>query len=102
MGTGILILQRLLLFLSMSMHRIRALFSSDNRLHRARFARTYELSQLLSSGVVSDGLLLGTRKGRDFVTVRSTQTRRELGNLLVVAPTRAGKRLLAISQRLSW
>src|SRR6266446_4301231 len=102
MGTGILIIQRFFQFLSMVVHRIIALFTSDNRLHRARFASTYELNQLLSSSVVSDGLLLGTRKAQHVVCVRPTKTRRELGNLLVVAPTRGGKGLLATSQLLSW
>src|SRR5207249_3677633 len=44
---------------------------------------------------------LGTRKA-GFVAVRKMVTRRELGNLLVVAPTRGGKGLLATSQLLSW
>jgi type IV secretion system protein VirD4 len=34
--------------------------------------------------------------------VQPTETRRELGNLLVVAPTRGGKGLLATSQLLTW
>ena len=34
--------------------------------------------------------------------MRPTKTRRELGNLLVVAPTRGGKGLLATAQLLSW
>jgi type IV secretion system protein VirD4 len=34
--------------------------------------------------------------------VRPTKARRELGNLLVVAPTRGGKGLLATSQLLTW
>lgn len=36
------------------------------------------------------------------MVVRPTVKRREIGNTLVVAPTRAGKGLLAISQLLSW
>src|SRR5207247_1157987 len=48
-----------------------------------------------------DGLLLGTTKA-GFVAVRPTQERAELGNLLIVAPTRGGKGLLAVSQLLSW
>ncbi len=102
MGAGILVIQRVWLFLSMSVHRIIALFSSDNRLHRARFANPYELRQLLHQTPVPDGLLLGTRKTRHVVCVRPTKTRRELGNLLIVAPTRGGKGLLATSQLLSW
>jgi type IV secretion system protein VirD4 len=37
-----------------------------------------------------------------LLQVRETPKRRELGNLLVVAPTRGGKGLLATSQLLSW
>jgi type IV secretion system protein VirD4 len=102
MGTISLAIQRLFLFLSMVYHRTHAFFSPDNRLHRARFARVDELGQLMSMTPPPDGLLLGTRKGRHFVAVRKTAMRRELGNLLVVGPTRGGKGLLATSQLLSW
>ena len=37
-----------------------------------------------------------------LVTVRQTKQRPELGNLLIVAPTRLGKGLLAVSQLLTW
>jgi type IV secretion system protein VirD4 len=36
------------------------------------------------------------------LAVKPTRTRRELGNILIVAPTRGGKGLLAVSQLLSW
>src|SRR2546426_10253119 len=101
MGTFALTLKQLLLFLSMVYHRTHAFFFPDNRLHQARFARIDELGRLLSVTPPPDGLLLGMRNGH-FVTVRPTPARRELGNLLVVAPTRAGKGLLAVSQLLSW
>jgi type IV secretion system protein VirD4 len=39
---------------------------------------------------------------KNFVMVRPTNVRRELGNMLIVAPTRGGKGLLAVSQLLSW
>jgi type IV secretion system protein VirD4 len=74
-------------------------------LHRARFARTHELWPLFSSSFVPDSVLLGTRRlllGKPFVTVRKTKQRPELGNLLIVAPTRSGKGLLAVSQLLTW
>src|SRR2546425_13323050 len=102
MGTISLVIQQLFLFLSQVYHRIPALFSTDPRLHRARFSRIDELSTLLHTTPVSDGLLLGSRKTRHFITVRPTKTRRELGNILIVAPTRGGKGLLATSQLLSW
>ncbi|HYX51555.1 MAG TPA: type IV secretory system conjugative DNA transfer family protein, partial [Ktedonobacteraceae bacterium] len=75
-------------------------------LHRARFAKRHELSGLLHTTSCADGVLLGTRRDyllfKRFVAVRPTPKRREIGNTLVVAPTRAGKGLLAISQLLSW
>jgi type IV secretion system protein VirD4 len=101
MGTFALTLQRMFLFLSAVYHRIHAFFSTDTRLHQARFSRIDELNPLLHYTPASDGLLLGTTKA-GFVTVRPTKERRELGNLLVVAPTRGGKGLLATSQLLSW
>jgi type IV secretion system protein VirD4 len=90
------------LFLSAVIQRIYALFSTDTRLHRARFSRLDELNPLLHPIPSPDGLLLGSRKAGHFVTVRPTKTRRELGNLLIVGPTRSGKGLLATSELLSW
>ncbi len=74
-------------------------------LHRARFARTHELWSLFASSFVPDSVLLGTRRfllGKPLITVRKTKQRPELGNLLIVAPTRGGKGLLATSQLLTW
>src|SRR5437660_3763537 len=39
---------------------------------------------------------------KKFVVWRPTQNRREIGNTLIVGPTRSGKGLLATSQLLSW
>jgi type IV secretion system protein VirD4 len=47
-------------------------------------------------------LLLGVSRFNQLLHVQPTKTRRELGNLLVVAPTRGGKGLLATSQLLTW
>src|SRR6266487_1551435 len=74
-------------------------------LHRARFAHLEEVWPLLSSDFVPDGVLLGTRRfllSQRQVTVRKTPRRPQLGNLLIVAPTRSGKGLLAVSQLLAW
>jgi type IV secretion system protein VirD4 len=100
-GSISLSLKRVFLVLCMVVHRIQALFTTDTRLHQARFTNTSEMSHLLTPTPPPNGLLLGT-KYLHFVTVRPQQTRRELGNLLVVAPTRGGKGLLATSQLLSW
>src|SRR5947209_4363003 len=74
-------------------------------LHRARFARVDEVWPLLSSSFTPDGVLLGTRRfllSQRLVTVRKTRQRPELGNVLIVGPTRSGKGLLATSQLLNW
>jgi len=74
-------------------------------LHRARFAYTSDVWPLLSSSFIPNGVLLGTRRfllSKRLVTVRQNRQRPELGNLLIVAPTRSGKSLLAVSQLLTW
>src|SRR5438132_14033007 len=74
-------------------------------LHRARFAHHSEVWPLLSPSFAPDGVLLGTRRAllsKRLVAVRKTKQRPELGNLLIVAPTRSGKSLLATSQLLTW
>jgi type IV secretion system protein VirD4 len=75
-------------------------------LHRARFAHRYELTGLLQQTPCPDGVLLGVRQDylflKRFVVVRPTKERREIGNTLIVGPTRSGKGLLATSQLLSW
>ncbi len=75
-------------------------------LHRARFARSDELKELLHKTPRSDGVLLGLMRRllffKHFVVVRPTKTRQEIGNTLIVGPTRSGKGLLATCQLLSW
>src|SRR5512132_992795 len=83
--------------------RIAVFFSGDSKLHNARFARIDELEKLMTTHPETQaGLLLGQARMNHVLAVRSTSARTELGNLLVVAPTRGGKGLLAVSQLLSW
>src|SRR5947199_3834437 len=74
----------------------------DKRLHRARFARRDELTSIMSRTPDPTSLLIGVNRWKQFLLVRPTQTRRELGNMLIVAPTRGGKGLLATSQLFTW
>lgn len=74
----------------------------DKRLHRARFARLDELTSITQRTPDPTSLLIGVNRLKHFLLVRPTKTRRELGNMLIVAPTRGGKGLLATSQLLSW
>jgi type IV secretion system protein VirD4 len=100
MGTPAIILLALSpLVLILVLHLLRF----EARLHTARFARLWELRHLLSFTPRSHGLLLGRlRLLNCFVSVTARPDRRELGNLLIVGPTRSGKGLLAISQLLTW
>jgi hypothetical protein len=83
-------------------NRIRSFFQNTHNLHHARFAALHELTGLLTERVDETSLLLGEARFNQLLRVQPTETRRELGNVLVVAPTRGGKGLLATSQLLSW
>lgn len=76
--------------------------SSNKQLYFARYARIDELEGLTTPKLDETGLLLGVGRFKHILRVTSTKTRRELGNLLIVAPTRGGKGLLATSQLLTW
>jgi type IV secretory pathway TraG/TraD family ATPase VirD4 len=76
---------------------------TSHNLHHARFSYPHELERLRSpTWHTETGVLLGVSTFKQPVIVRPTPDRRELGNLLVTAPTRGGKGLLAISQLLTW
>src|SRR5258708_15205076 len=74
----------------------------DRRLHRASFATLFELTSITSANPDPTSLLIGVNRLKQFLLVRPNKTRRELGNMLIVAPTRGGKGLLATSQLVSW
>jgi type IV secretion system protein VirD4 len=77
-------------------------FTNTQTLHQARFAHLHELEHLLTDSVTGAGLLLAQGPHRHVLRVRAQAARRELGNMLIVAPTRGGKGLLATSQLLTW
>lgn len=88
---------------AVSISRIASYFRTGKALHSARFARHHELSDLLiPTGDNEPSLLLAESHFNQILRVRPTRTRRELGNMLICAPTRGGKGLLAVSQLLSW
>ena len=102
MGKGIQVIQRAIIFLSAIVNRIISLLSFDTALHRSRFARIDELSVLFCPNPNERGLLLGVHQSQHLVVVQPNKNRREIGNLLIVGPTRSGKGHLATSQLLSW
>ena len=105
-GTVAATLSQLLYGLLVALNRLSAALSpSRKHLHHARFAHLHELASLQAGNAPGDpetSLLLGVGELGRMLRVRPTRTRRELGNLLVVAPTRGGKGLLATSQLLTW
>ena len=81
------------------------LFSgTDQRLHKARFAKLPEVASLVGREAPQEqtSLTLGVGPYDYVLRVAPNAKRRELGNMLVVAPTRGGKGLLAVSQLLTW
>jgi type IV secretion system protein VirD4 len=77
-------------------------FPKTDTLHHARFALPHELKSLATHTFEGVSLLMGISHLGGIYRVRPTQERRELGNALIVAPTRGGKGLLAVSQLLTW
>jgi hypothetical protein len=82
---------------------VQAHLPEQPKLYPAHLASPHEIDKLLTSTWHNEaGLLLGVSPFHQVYSVRSTPERRELGNILVDAPTRGGKRLLAIAQILTW
>jgi type IV secretion system protein VirD4 len=82
--------------------RLTSFGARSGKLHHARFAHAHELQTLISHTLVEEALLLGRTHLGGIYRVKRTRERRELGNMLVVAPPRSGKSILAISQLLTW
>jgi type IV secretory pathway TraG/TraD family ATPase VirD4 len=82
--------------------RLHTSFSQEKHLRNDRFALPHELAHILSPSLDGINVLLGEASYHHVLKVSRTNARRELGNVLVVAPTRGGKGLLAESQLLTW
>ena len=65
----------------------RFLFPKPEALHKGRVAHPHEVADLSTDSLPSDSLLLGVDQFSRIVRVRSTPERRELGNILIEAPT---------------
>jgi type IV secretion system protein VirD4 len=71
-------------------------------LHTAHFASGKDTHTLTTHAIPDNGFLVGVTSQKKILAVTPTPKRRELGNTLVVGPTRSGKGLLAVSQLLRW
>src|SRR3954465_6406562 len=95
-------MRRILDNVNILLSRLSSLGAGTDELHHARFALPHELTPLLSHTLDEEALLLGRTHLGGIYRVKATRARRELGNLLVCAPPRSGKSILAISQLLTW
>jgi type IV secretion system protein VirD4 len=95
-------MNRILFRIYTMLHQMMGGLLLHRHLHVARFARLDELMSLATARLRTTGLLLGRTRFEHLLQVTPTKARRELGNVVVVAPTRGGKGLLATSQLLSW
>jgi type IV secretion system protein VirD4 len=102
MGRAGGILKQFLFTVVVLFNRMRSFFQHSTTLHTASFVQLHKLTGLLTTNLDETSLLLGISRFNHLLRVRPTKIRRELGNLLIVAPTRAGKGLLATSQLLTW
>jgi type IV secretion system protein VirD4 len=93
---------RILDRLNILFSRLASLQGQGGQLHHARFALAHELQSLVSHRLDEEALLLSATHLGGIYRVRKTPARRELGNLLVCAPPRSGKSILAMSQLLTW
>jgi type IV secretion system protein VirD4 len=77
-------------------------FAKSDALYKARFASDHEVADLTTDSLPTESLLIGMNHFSRILHVRATPQRRELGNILIEAPTGGGKGLLAVSQLLAW
>ena len=95
-------MRRILDHFTIILSRLNSLGGQSGKLHHARFAHPHELRPLITHTFSETALLLGTTHLGGIYRVTPTPKRRELGNMLVCAPPRSGKSILAMSQLLTW
>jgi hypothetical protein len=95
-------MKRFLTNFNIFMSRLSTFTAPSGGLHHARFALPHELATLTSHTLDGEALLLGRTHLGGIYRVKGTAKRPELGNMLVCAPPRSGKSVLAISQLLTW
>src|SRR5512133_1247158 len=95
-------MKRILHLLSVIVSLVSTLFHKTEGIYRGRFALPHELSPLFTQTLDGVSLLIGSSSLTGLYRAGATEKRRELGNVLVEAPTGGGKGLLAVCQILTW
>jgi type IV secretion system protein VirD4 len=79
-----------------------AVLPKAEKLYKNRMALDHEIADLTTDTLPTASLLLGMNHFSRILHVSATTERRELGNILIEAPTGGGKGLLAVCQLLTW
>ena len=95
-------MKRFLTNFNILLSRLSSLGGSRGQLHHARFGLPHELAQVTGHTLDGQHLLLGRSPLGGIYRVAPSKQRPELGHMLVIAPPRSGKSLLAASQILTW
>src|SRR5437764_3572132 len=95
-------MKRFLTNCNILLSRLASLGGSNGQLHHARFGLAHELAQVTGHTLDGQHLLLGRSPLGGIYRVSPSKKRPELGHMLVIAPPRSGKSLLAASQILTW
>lgn len=102
MGSLVITLKRFFYRLAVFLSWLSTRFGKSDTLYKDRFSSDHEIADLSTDSLPTDSLLLGVNHFSRILHVKATQDRRELGNILIEAPTGGGKGLLAVSQLLTW
>src|SRR5437588_7150156 len=95
-------MRRFLSSVTILVSRLASLGGERGQLHHARFGLPHELAPLTGHTLDGEHLLLGRSPLGGIYRVSPSKQRPELGHLLVVAPPRSGKSMLATRQILTW
>src|SRR5437763_1244771 len=95
-------MRRFLSSVTILVSRLASLGGESGQLHHARFGLPHELAPLTGHTLDGQHLLVGRSPLGGIYRVAPSKKRPELGHLLVVAPPRSGKSMLAASQILTW
>jgi type IV secretion system protein VirD4 len=95
-------MKRFLTSVNILVSRLASLGGGSGHLHHARFGLPHELASVTGHSLDGAHLLLGRSPLGGIYRVSPSRQRPELGHMLVVAPPRSGKSLLAASQILTW
>jgi type IV secretion system protein VirD4 len=95
-------MKRFLTNVNILLSRLASFGGGSGELHHARFGLPHELHPLTGHTLDGTHLLLARTHLGGIYRVSPSRQRPELGHMLVVAPPRSGKSLLAASQILTW